>query len=456
MLNISQKSISAKIDKSQYKSFQKLERKKSSKLIIKLLLIVFLIFVITMFLPWTQNIRSKGKVTTLNPYDKPQNIQAVIGGKIDSWLVTEGDIVSIGDTIVILAEAKAEYLDPDLLSNTKDQQDAKVRSADAYRSKLNYLESQLKALSNNRRSKLEQIEIKRAQIELEIRSTLLDIEAAITYLENATKQLERMEIMYEKGIKSLTDLESKRLSIREASAKKTSYDNKLSKLNNDLNGLEQAIDVANADYDQKFAKIESEIQSTASYRYSLIGETSKQQSKFNQIEQRQNAFVITSPINGRITKVLKNGIGEIVKAQENIATIVPTSFQKAVELYIRPNDMPLISEGKKVRLQFDGWPAMVFSGWPDNSFGTFGGEVYAVDNNISDNGKYRILVIEDSTEKSWPELIRIGSGAQGLLLLNDVRVYYELWRNLNGFPPDFYTPQENKSVKNKAPIRKIK
>ena len=456
MLNISVKSISGKIDKSQYKSFQKLERKKSSKLIIKLLFILFLTFIITMFLPWTQNIRSKGNVTTLNPYDKPQNIQAIVGGSIDNWLVTEGDVVSIGDTIVVLAEAKEEYLDPDLLANTKDQQTAKSKSADAYSSKLQYLEKQLRALSDNRSSKLEQIEIKRAQIDLEIRSAQLDLEASITYLQNATNQLERMEVMYEKGIKSLTDLETKRLSIREANAKKISYDNKLSKLRNDQNGLIQAIDVTNADFEQKAAKLRSEIQSTASYRYNLLGETSKLQSKFNQIEQRQNAFVITSPINGRITKVLKNGIGEIVKTGDNIATIVPTSFQKAVELYIKPNDMPLIKEGKKVRLQFDGWPAMVFRGWPDNSFGTFGGEVYAVDNNISDNGKYRILVIEDSTDKSWPELIRIGSGAQGLLLLNDVRVYYEIWRNLNGFPPDFYTPQENKNIKNKAPIRKVK
>jgi len=153
---------------------------------------------------------------------------------------------------------------------------------------------------------------------------------------------------------------------------------------------------------------------------------------------------------------LKNGIGEYVKSQENIATIVPTEFEKAVELYIEPNDMPLIKEGKKVRIQFDGWPAIIFSGWPDNSFGTFGGEVYAIDNDISENGKYRILVIEDTSEKTWPDLIRIGSGARGLLLLNDVKVYYEIWRQLNGFPPDFYNLEVTKKVKNKSPLRKYK
>lgn len=107
-------------------------------------------------------------------------------------------------------------------------------------------------------------------------------------------------------------------------------------------------------------------------------------------------------------------------------------------------------------MQFDGWPAIVFSGWPNNSFGTFGGEVFTIDNEISDNGKYRILVVEDDSEKSWPDLIRIGSGVQGLLLLNDVRIYYEIWRQLNGFPPDFYTGDQEKKIKRKAPLKKIK
>ncbi len=456
MLNITSNSISHNINRSDYKSYQILNQRSTSKFVIKIMVVLLLIGILIMFLPWTQNIRSKGYVSSLNPYDKPQNIQALIGGKIQNWYVTEGDVVAIGDTIAILTEAKSEYLDPELLQNTKEQQDAKAKSANAYLEKGKYLKEQLIALSNNRDAKLRQLKIKQQQIELEINSAKLDLEAAEIYVENATNQLKRMETMYEKGIKSLTDLESKKLSIREAIAKKISVENKLRKFENEESNILQKVEGVNADYQQKVAKTESEIQSADSYRYTVLGEKSKLQSKFNQIKQRQSGFIITSPINGRITKVLKNGIGEFVKAQENIATIVPTNFQRSVELFVEPNDMPLIKEGKKVRLQFDGWPAMVFSGWPNNSFGTFGGEVFAIDNDISDNGKYRILVVEDGSDKSWPELIRIGSGARGLLLLNDVKIYYELWRQLNGFPPDFYTPEKNESIKRKAPIRKFK
>ncbi len=456
MLNISEKSVNALIDRSEFKSFSNLAKRSSTNWLLKLLTFLFLLFIFSMFLPWTQNIRSRGVVTTLNPYDKPQNIQALIGGQIKDWRVKEGDIVSAGDTIVFLREAKADYLDPDLLANTKEQQTAKDRSADAYLTKRNFLLEQLEALNTLQSSKLNQLSIKQKQIILELETLNLELEAAKTYCENASKQLIRMQKMFDQGIKSLTDLESKRLSKREADAKVLSIENKIVKAKNEQSVLDQEVDFVNSDYEQKTAKIEGEIRSADSYRFSLEGESNKLQSKFNQIQQRQNSFVITSPIDGRITKVLKNGIGEYVKEQESIATIVPINYQKAVELYIEPNDMPLIVEGKKVRLQFDGWPAIVFSGWPDNSFGTFGGEVFAIDNDISENGKYRILVVEDDSEKLWPNLIRIGSGARGLLLLNDVSVYYEIWRRLNGFPPDFYIPEKSKEFKSKAPLRKVK
>jgi len=456
MLNITAHSINEHIKKSDFKTFDDLETRTSSNWLLKVLITLFVIFIFSLFLPWTQNIRSTGRVTTLNPYDKPQDIQSLIGGKINKWYITQGDIVSVGDTIAVLTEAKEDYLDPSILANTKEQQEAKIKSADAHLSKRNFLSEQLVTLGSLRDAKLEQLKIKKKQIELKEATAQLDLDAANTYLENASKQFDRMVIMHEKGIKSLTDLETKRLSKREAEAKVNSVKNKLDGLLNEKANIIREIEVTNADYKQKYAKLEGEINSADSYRYTLLGESNKLQSKFNQIQQRQNAFVITSPVNGRITKVLRNGIGEYIKAQESIATIVPLTYQKSVDLYVKPYDMPLIKEGKMVRLQFDGWPAIVFSGWPNNSFGTFGGTVYAIDNDISKNGMYRIIVIEDDTEKEWPDLIRIGSGARGLLLLNDVRLYYELWRKLNGFPPDFYEGGKREKIKTKAPIKKIK
>lgn len=125
-----------------------------------------------------------------------------------------------------------------------------------------------------------------------------------------------------------------------------------------------------------------------------------------------------------------------------IVEIVPKNVQRAVELFVEPMDLPLIGIGEKVRFIFDGFPVIVFSGWPQASYGTFGGVITAVETNISDNGKFRILVAEDPDpkEKKWPQNLKIGGGAQGIALLKDVMVGYELWRNINGFPPEYYKP----------------
>jgi hypothetical protein len=91
-----------------------------------------------------------------------------------------------------------------------------------------------------------------------------------------------------------------------------------------------------------------------------------------------------------------------------------------------------------VRFMFDGFPAIVFSGWPNTSYGTFGGKVVAVESSVSNNGRFRILITEDPDEKPWPRELKMGTGAQGMALLKDVPIWYELWRNINGFPPDYY------------------
>jgi hypothetical protein len=114
-------------------------------------------------------------------------------------------------------------------------------------------------------------------------------------------------------------------------------------------------------------------------------------------------------------------------------------------------DLPLVSINQKVVFVFDGFPTIVFSGWPNASYGTFTGKVIAVENSVSANGKFRVLVTEDTNaQKKWPRELKIGTGAGGVVLLKNVPVWYELWRNVNGFPPDFYKTVTNEgNEKNK-------
>jgi hypothetical protein len=158
---------------------------------------------------------------------------------------------------------------------------------------------------------------------------------------------------------------------------------------------------------------------------------------------------ILAPQDGYITKAYYSGVGETIKEGASIVSIMPSNYDLAVELYIDPIDLPLLKKGKEVRIQFDGWPAIVFSGWPNASYGTYGGRVYAIDQFINENGKYRILVQQDSSEYGWPEALRFGSATSNMILLKDVPIWYELWRKINGFPPDYYITKEKPKFKRK-------
>jgi multidrug resistance efflux pump len=175
-------------------------------------------------------------------------------------------------------------------------------------------------------------------------------------------------------------------------------------------------------------------------------ETAKLENQYSNYEMRNRQYFIIAPQEGQVVQAKRSGVGEIIKEGETVVQIVPNAPDLAVELFITPLDVPLVNVGQKIRFIFDGFPAIVFSGWPSASYGTFGGVVTAIENNAQ-NGTYRILVKEDKTDKLWPEQLRLGTGAQAIALLKEVPIWYELWRNINGFPPDFYTVSDKKETK---------
>jgi hypothetical protein len=164
---------------------------------------------------------------------------------------------------------------------------------------------------------------------------------------------------------------------------------------------------------------------------------------------RNELRYIRAPQNGYINTVITAGIGETFKEGTPLVGIMPADYDMAVETFVSPIDLPLIHLGEKVRIQFDGWPAIIFSGWPNVSYGTYAGEVVAIETFINPNGKYRVLLSPEEGYQPWPSALRVGSGANTIALLEDVPIWYELWRQLNGFPPNYYQPKgaQGKPVK---------
>lgn len=401
----------------------------------KWLIIIALSAICILFLPWTQNIRSKGYVTTLRQESRPQELNSAIAGRIAKWYVKEGDIVKAGDTIVQLSEIKDAYLDPNLIARTNEQITAKKSGVEQYRQKASAIENQIKAIQQS-------LSAKTSQLKLKLESDSMESLAAENEFNIAELQLKRAKVMKDSGLMSTQQFEQRTQSRQMALAKKISAANKFQNTKTEIGQVQQ-------EYREKMYKAMGELASTKSEIASGEAEIAKLSNQASNYTIRNSLYYIVAPQNGQVTKATKAGINEIIKEGENLAEIVPTITSHAVEIFVAPLDLPLLSIGQDVKFLFDGYPAIVFSGWPGASYGIYSGKIVAIENNVNKNGKFRVLVAEDNTKKPWPGSLRLGVGASSIALLKNVPVWYELWRNVNGFPPDFYENNNDENDRKK-------
>lgn len=386
----------------------------------KVLMTLGLILFIFLFLPWQQNIRGKGKVTALDPANRPQTVQAVIAGQIVEWHVREGEFVNSGDTIVSLREVKDKYFDPELLLRLREQLAAKQNALKSKREKAEALRRQIDGLKNGMIRKIEQSTAK--------------LEAERVKYKNAENLYQRNKRLFEAGNIPLTKFQ-------EIEYK---YQGSLS----DFQNAQIEIERLRAENVEKVNKSESEWNTTQSEIFETQSEISKLTNEYANVHIRNGQYQILAPQNGHIVRTMKAGIGETIKEGEMICTVMPEVTDQAVEMYVKAMDVPLLSKGRKVRVEFDGWPALQFSGWPSVSVGTFGGVVEVIDYVSTQPGEFRILITPDTMDVPWPSQLRVGSGTRGWVMLDNVPIWYEIWRQLNGFPPSLYeAPLQDFSAK---------
>lgn len=448
MLNISKNNqITENIE--QFSTVKNLRHRPYYKVLNKIIISVCILGLIILFLPWTQNISGTGAVTTLKPDQRPQTIHTAIAGRIEKWYVKEGDYVNKGDTILFISETKEDYLDPNLVKNTESQMKAKEMAQVSYGGKVTTLSAQIAAIQSEKNLKLQQAKNKIRQGYLKVKSDSIDLIAVRTQVKIANTQFDRSIALNKEGLKPLTDVEEKRLKLQEVDAKIITQENKLLASENELINAKVEVNRIMAEYNEKEQKARSDQYTALSNQYDTEAQVNKLKNQYTNYQIRNGMYYIKAPQSGYVNRALQSGIGETIKEGTQIVSIMPSKYDIAVETYVTPTDLPLVHKGEKVRVWFDGWPTIVFSGWPNMSYGTFGGKIVAVENFISDNGKFRVLIAPDAEEEPWPKQISIGSGAQTLALLDNVPVWFELWRNLNGFPPNYYQPKGGNSQKEK-------
>lgn len=359
--------------------------------------------------------------------NRPQTVEAVIAGRVQEWYIREGDFVRKGDTIVTISEVKEKYFDPLLLKRMQEQIEAKESSLEAKIKKASALTRQIKALREGMALKVEQAKAK--------------LQAEEVRYQNAENQFQRNKKLYEAGNIPLTKFQE--------------LEYKYQGSQSDYLNAKIELDRTEAEYLDKISKAESDLNNTRAEAFETEAELAKARNEYANTQIRSGNYQILAPQDGYVVKAMKAGIGETIKEGDAVCTILPQSSDLAVEMYVKAMDVPLISKGRKVRIEFDGWPALQFSGWPSVSVGTFGGVVQVIDYVNSKPGEFRILVVPDKQDQAWPSQLRIGSGTKGWVMLDDVPVWYELWRQLNGFPPSLYqAPLEQEIEKNKTTTEK--
>jgi multidrug efflux pump subunit AcrA (membrane-fusion protein) len=395
---------------------------------LRILLFIGLAAVAALFLPWQQTVRANGVISALDPADRPQVVQAMVGGRIEAWLVAEGDSVSRGDPLLRLSETGADFLDPEVLTRETERLAAFRASVAAKREKAAAIRARVVALE-------QAFIVDTAQARNRVDQARAAYEAAVVDSGIAVVQRDRAEALFADGLRSLAEVESARLRAQRTLAAvaelRAAYANAMLA----QQGLEASIAGELARARSDLATNESDIadgeEKVAALRLRLANLT-----------ERQDAFVVRAPQDGFVVRVMNRGVGEIVTAGATVATVQPALPGLAAELYVKAMDLPLLSAGRKVRLQFDGWPALQFAGWPSVAVGTFGGQIAVVDRTDDGTGKYRVLVSPDPDDDPWPEELRAGSGVYGWAMLDEVRIWFEIWRQLNGFPPTIVLDNE--------------
>lgn len=406
-------------------SLRALKTPRAGKILAKWLVGISLVMLIILFFPWQQNVRGTGKVTALSPMNRPQTIQAVIAGQIRKWYVREGQYVNRGDTIITISEVKEKYFDPELLSRLKEQIEAKKSGLISKDDKAQALRRQIAALREAMKIKIEQ---SRQKLEAE----------RVRFL-NAENQYQRNKKLFEAGNIPLTKFQDIEYKYQGSQA--------------DYENAKIELDRVAQEYLDKISKSESELNNTQAEVFETEGEIAKLRNEYANMQIRNNQYQIIAPQDGYVVKAMMAGIGETLKEGDAVCTIMPESTDMAVELYVKAMDVPLLSRGRNVRIEFDGWPALQFSGWPSVSVGTFGGKIEVIDYINSKPGEFRVLVTPDKNEP-WPKQLRMGSGIKGWVMLDDVPVWYEIWRQLNGFPPSLYEEPLDEAVDKKDDKKK--
>ncbi|HXX75772.1 MAG TPA: HlyD family efflux transporter periplasmic adaptor subunit [Nitrospiraceae bacterium] len=408
----------------------------SSRLAIKLVLLFILIIA---FVPWTQTITVTGQLSAYTPFERPQDIEAQITGRIKKWHIFEGVRVKQGDLILEMDDYDPDFMSPDLLSLLEQRRKALADTRKAALGRAEQLDKRISEMQNLVKAAVPSAQARVVEAENRVREANQKVEAAKIAVTTAELNVDRHKQLAEQGLVSQRELE---LTIQAAIATKAD----LTGAQASLKAAEQSMKALSFGREQVSAEVLQRLLDAEAARDASVAEAAKAADQLADVslrlsnaEQRRLASRVLAPIDGTVVRMAQAGAGETVRQGDKIVRISPASTDKAIEMMADGLDAPLLNVGRKVRILFYGIPAIPLPAWPEIMAGTFGGVIKVIDQVDDGKGNFRFWVVPDPDDRPWPpqEHIRQGTKAMGWVILNRVPLWYELWRRFNLFPPDY-------------------
>lgn len=398
-----------------------------------LALMLAAIIIALALVPWQQAVTASGQVVAFDPVQRRQFVEAPIDGRIVRWAVVEGSRVRQSDVLLEISDNDPALVDRMKMEReaTEGVRQAALRKAESLRLKVDGLE-----LTRDRAVAVAQSRVMVAEDGIVAAARALEASEAAE--RTANLNLDRQMLLNQRGLSSRRNLELAQLRHDQTAAAVNQARADLNAARNSRIAAEAEQERAAADGQAKVDDATASLQQALSDERKAVGELTKIDVRLA----RQATQLVRAPIDGAVLRVLTRQGAEMVKAGDVLLELVPVSGHNVVELWVDGNDAPLVSPGRKVRIQFEGWPALQFIGWPSIAVGTFGGEVLVVDASDNGRGEFRALVQPDPDSPSWPEqrYLRQGVRANGWILLDRVTLGFEIWRQFNGFPPTTTAP----------------
>lgn len=401
---------------------------------------LFLLFLLIInFVPWTQTVTVTGQMSAYTPYERPQDIEAQITGRIKKWHVNEGDEVKEGDLILELEDYDPNFMSPDLLAFLDQRKSALEKTKSAALARVEQLDKRISEMRNLVKSAVPSAEARVVEAGNRVRQAHQQVETAKIAAITAALNLERHKQLLTRGLVSQRELE---LAIQTDTAAQADLEGAQAS----LQATEQAMKSLGFGRDQVSAEMLQRLLDAEAARDASVAEAAKVADQLADVslrrsnaEQRRLAGRILAPIAGTVVKMAKVGAGETVRQGDTLVRLSPTSTDKAIEMTADGLDAPLLNVGRKVKILFYGIPAIPLPAWPELMAGTYSGVIKVIDQVDDGKGNYRFWVVPDLDDRSWPEQshVRQGTKVMGWVILNRVPLWYELWRRFNLFPPDY-------------------